>query len=114
MDPLKRELYMRARTILECREKSCVCWALLEALTELGIFYYNTPESGLTLEELLQDIFPEFFALDDCIQWHLDGNSDEISVYAAFPRAKGSARYWWDSDNLEPRLRILNCILNSH
>ena len=114
MDTLKRELYMRARTILECKQASCVCWALTEALMELGIFYYNTHESGFTLEELLQDIFPEFFGLDDGVQWHLDENSYGVSVYAAYPRRKGTASYWWVGSDLVPRLRILDCILNSH
>lgn len=110
MDPFKRELYMRARTILEHRLESCVCLALAKALRELGMTKdMHAFNPGFSLEELIQDIFPEFFALDDLIKW---GRDSDITY--AVPRPEGSGSYWWHEYDLTPRLRILDCILNSH
>lgn len=109
MDPLKRELYMRARTILEYDQKSCVCWSLMEALQELGFTDLGAIDPSISLDGLLRDLFPEFFGLDDLIQWHTASGM----IYH-LPRRAGTASHWWTGSGNAPRLRILDCILNSH
>lgn len=115
MDTLKRELYMRAHTLLKSGRESCVCWALMETLNELGILPgMQDVDPKVSLEDLLKELFPEFFGLDDLTQWHLNEYMDEMYIYAAYPRREGTASYWWVVSDLVPRLRILDCILNSH
>lgn len=110
MDNFKRELYMRALTLLEQGEEWGICMTLLRTLRELGILHYdNIFEHELILEELLQTVFTEFFELDDGIKWN--NNSD---IPEAVPQQKGINYNWWYSTDLAPRIRILNCILNSH
>lgn len=106
MDTFKRELYMRARTLLEEGVENCVCWSLMHALRELGDFIYL---SEATDSLIVEDTFPEFFSLDDRILWY-----EDHGVMCRFPRPEGTTTYWWRVENLAPRLRILDCILNSH
>ena len=111
MDTLKRELYMRARTLLESRQTSYICWALMDALTELGISNcMGNVTRDLSLDDFPQDIFPEFFDLDDQRQW-----AETFGWVEEYPRPKGIHTVWWIGSNSRvARLRLLDCILNSH
>jgi len=112
MDTLKRELYMRAHTLLKFGQESCVCWALMETLNELGILPgMHGVDPKVSLEDFLKELFPEFFGLDDLTQW-----SEFLGQLYGAPRPEGIVTYWWLGNNnrIAPRLRILDCILNSH
>lgn len=112
MDTLKRELYMRAHTLLKSGRESCVCWALMETLNELGILPgMQDVDPKVRLEDFLKELFPEFFGLDDLTQW-----SEFLGQPSGAPRPEGIFAYWWlsNKNRIAPRLRILDCILNSH
>ena len=104
MDDLKRTIYMRALDLVNKPEKPYVCVALTTAFEEI-IGYQPSCEE-------LQEYLPEFHDLIDYKTWVKFENCDTISArswdnYVNF-------RGWWTHFWQEPRIRILNCILNTY
>jgi hypothetical protein len=97
MDDYKRGLYMRARAELKY-EGALVCKAL-----ELTLF-----EEGMGIDDLslVSELFPEFSNLYDEGTWLKNGRFIPSEHTA-------SSTVWWEYDWLEPRIRALDCVLNS-
>ena len=136
MDDFKRQLYMEARAMLVSGEYTFVCTALKETLSTLigmdplplnyeppdyetltyGTLNYEQLDSEILnyeykvmlgdfkINELLQEIFTEFLCLYDCICWNKNGESSQCEHRDGV---------WWEAYWLEPRLRILDYILNA-
>ena len=65
-------------------------------------------EAGVPLGTL--EVFQEFYELNDWKRWVKDGYSIDYS--SSSNTAKDF--YWWEKGWKDPRIRILNCILNLH
>lgn len=89
MDDLKREIYMRARELIEKElktdpEYNYICTALINAAGEfLG-------ESTITLIAEIPEWFPEFTRLSDGRAWVYESYTAEF-----YPTTPGNLRYWW-------------------
>lgn len=97
---MKLSMYVKARNLIASTKPVCdhVCVALLQALvSEMGL--YVAYEDA---KEILEEFFPEFFELHDGY-WGRD----------MFHVETGKHRAWWPFDWKEPRLVILDFIINN-
>jgi len=100
MDDLKMSMYISARNMIGSTPPghNYVCIALMGALaSEVGLQVAFQDE-----KKALKEFFPEFFAL-------YDGYWDESMYHAK----KGKHRAWWPCEWKEPRLAILDFIINN-
>ncbi len=101
MDDLKMALYISARNTIASTQPryNYVCIALLETLaSEIGLYVHFKDE-----KKALKEFFPEFFALyDGC--WDQTLHHDSKS---------GKHGAWWPCGWKEPRLAILDFIINN-
>ena len=105
MDDLKRKIYMRALELIHYNKKPYICAALDLAYAEIA---------GEWLDDYgeLEEFFPEFFNLADYRTWIISSSPDRI--FAEPWKCKDEGKIWWSSWWQEPRIRILNCILNTY
>lgn len=103
MDDLKRTIYIRALELVQ-QHKTYICEALYLAFDEIvGLQAYCYAE--------LEEYFPEFYSLADYKTWSKSG----FSGVSARPWEKlEHNQVWWAISWQEPRIRILNCILNTY
>ena len=108
IDDYKRELLMRVRDRIENSEKfeeqygtRFICCAMKYILCEEEVVDFL--EDSTSLAELVDEIFPEFIAMFDGVCWCED------SVYYEITSNQG----WWEIDWKEPRIRILDTILQT-
>jgi len=105
MDNLKRAIYMRALDLISLSEKPYVCEALSAAFEEI---IGRQPTDSTELQEY----FPEFYNLIDYKTWVKPGSLD--TIYARSWNTYANFRGWWMRSWQAPRIRILNCILNTY
>ncbi len=101
MDSLKLQLYLHARARVQQGNNIFCCWALEKALSDFGLI--SKAGSRLSLLELRQEFFPEFFSLYDGSYWDKEGGN-----YSQCPEDSA----WWDSRWIEPRLRALDIAIS--
>lgn len=109
MDDMKRAVYMEALRAIkkgyEYGSTGFVCLDLDEALKEVagGPPLKNLGDFRM-LDETLVEFFPEFFELFDGHAWTQDGECiNKQNQHGA----------WWEKCWLEPRIRILEFILDN-
>jgi hypothetical protein len=101
MDDLKMSVYISARNMIASTpaDYEYICVSLLQALySEVG-FYVSFADR----KEILEEFFHEFFDL-------YDGYWDQ-TMHHNF--RDGKHRAWWSCDWKEPRLAILDFIINN-
>ncbi len=116
MDDMKRAMYMEALRTLksgiyyyripeEAESTGFVCLDLREALKVVaGGSSLKTLDGFRKLDETLVEFFPEFFELFDGHAWTQAGERIiKMDQHGA----------WWEKCWLEPRIRILEFILNN-
>lgn len=104
MDDFKREIWMRVREGLVAGKSDWICNALEKELWKLQIaIYLESAENSLAI---LQEFFPEFFALNDGKMWLSNGEYQ-------FHQEDSISPSWFESYWLEPRLRLIDHILSS-
>jgi len=101
MDDFKRELYMEAQKFLLRNPRNSVCGALATVLCELT----GKKHVNLAYGEV-EELFPEFYALHDRIEWSRLGKRLDKTG------AQASEVYWWEPSWIEPRIRAIDCLLN--
>ena len=110
MDDLKLSIYMEARRMIEEGEQGFVCCALQHATEDIAGLAFE--EGGATLHAVLEEFFPEFFELHDGEYWSFDWElTGEKVFYGASELGKHSA--WWVYEWKEPRLAIIDFIVNN-
>jgi len=108
MDDYKRTLYMIALRDLQELQRAgnrSGRWLCVMLATVLR---HESRESASCLsgsiDDLVQEFFPEFLELFDGNYWNPTQDAHKQSYSAV-------AAAWWPKDWLEPRIRILECIL---
>lgn len=104
MDNFKRAIYMRTLNLVNSPKTPYVCTALLTAFEEITGYQSSYEE--------LQEYFPEFYNLIDYKIWVKSENLD--TIYAISWDTYIIFRGWWTYLWQAPRIRILNCILNTY
>lgn len=108
MDDYKRTLYMialRELQELQRAENRTGCWLCVRLATVLRREHQTSAEAYIeSTDDLVQEFFPEFLELFDGSYWSSSQNTHLQSPPAA-------AAAWWPKDWLEPRIRILECLL---
>ena len=108
MDDYKRTLYMIALRELKelqrtgSQERLWLCVRLTTILrreNQTPDFYFVA-----SVDDLVQEFFPDFLELFDGSYWTFEQNSNQQNTSAV-------AAAWWPKDWLEPRIRILECLL---
>lgn len=105
MDNFKRAIYMCALDLISLPQKPYVCEALSAAFEEI---IGRQPTDSTELQEY----FPEFYNLTDCKTWVKPESLD--TIYARSWDNYANFRGWWTHFWQAPRIRILNCILNTY
>ncbi len=105
MDTLKKEIYIEARRLLENRDSVCLCIALRRATCNLLGYTAITP--GVTLHEVLSELFPEFFAMYDGVHW----GRTPVEVTSTDSVSPVDAE-WWETPWPEPRLAMIDYLLS--
>ncbi len=108
MDDYKRTLYMIAlRDLQELQrtESSDPVWLCVKLATVLRR-EHQAPEGDYigSVDDLVQEFFPEFLILFDGSYWPYKGKTHKQGCSAV-------AAAWWSKHWLEPRIRILECLL---
>lgn len=109
MDDYKRTLYMIALRDLQELQKnvgSNRAWLCVKLTTVLRHEHQALAGDCIgSVDDLVPEFFPEFLELFDGSYWTFkqDVNQQNTSAVAAA---------WWPKDWLEPRIRILECILH--
>lgn len=107
MDDYKRTLYMIALRELQERQRAEIdlgCWlcvvlaGVIRRENQKPDFDFVAP-----IDDLVTEFFPEFLELFDGSRWTPNNFSTQ------HPPAAAAA--WWAKDWLEPRIRILECLL---
>ena len=102
MDDLKERIYLLALDMIKNDENPFICTALRASYRE----YIGTEE--LVSDEELEELFSEFFNLDDNKYWYyLRDNS------ISFMTRDNIHQPWWSPKAVEPRKRMLELILSS-
>ena len=101
MDDLKERIYLLALDMIKNDENPFICTALRASYGE----YIGTEE--LVSDEELEELFSEFFNLDDNKYWCYF--RDNSIFFITRDEKHGS---WWDSDLREPRKRTLELIIS--
>ncbi len=109
MDDMKRAVYMEALRVMKKSSwygsTGFVCLDLNEALKVIaGGSPLKTLGDFRNLDETLVELFPEFFELFDGHAWTQDGEC----INKQYQHGA-----WWESGWSEPRVRILEFILNN-
>jgi hypothetical protein len=99
MDDYKRALHMSAQRLLSERRVKVVCSSLERAISDEGALF--------EIHDVIEELFPEFFSLHDVRIWFRDG------THLAPPHETASNFVWWDCRWFEPRIRVLDCVLNN-
>jgi hypothetical protein len=99
MDYIKKALYLEARRKLLKRENGHLCLALFDAYQE---FFGISVRPEIT-ENVVFGVFPEIKEFFDGNRWTLEGDCIPVSI--------GSA--WWTPFWNEPRIRVIDLILNN-
>ena len=104
MDDTRREMYIRARARIVSRDETFICWALLR---ELGNTCNIEVIKGTTEGEiLLEEFFPEFFAMHDGVFWPLGLSEKSRPVGQT-----ASQEAWFDYLDRPRRLRLLDFLI---
>ena len=101
MDDLKERIYLLALDMIKNDENPFICTALRASYRE----YIGTEE--LVSDEELEELFSEFFNLDDNKYWCYF--RDNSIFFITRDKKHGC---WWDSDLREPRKRTLELIIS--
>ena len=110
MDDLKLSIYMEARRMIEEGKSEFVCRALRYATEDITGMAFEC--GGATLHAVLEEFFPEFFELYDGKYWSFDWEpTGEKVFYSAGELDTHSA--WWFYEWKEPRLAIIDFIINN-
>jgi len=106
IDDYKRELLMRVRNRIENAKRfesfntDYICYAIKSVLFEETSSYFL---DYILLEDFIAELFPEFIDMFDGFCWYEDGG-----------KMKALLGYtWWESGWKEPRIRILDTILQT-
>jgi hypothetical protein len=108
MDDYKRTLYMIALRDLQELQRtgsSNRVWLCVRLATVLQCEHQASAGDYIgSVDELVQEFFPEFLELFDGSYWthRKDIHKHRYSAVVAA---------WWSKDWLEPRIRILECLL---
>ena len=104
MDDYKRGLYLDAQRRLMAGTSTYVCTALDSALERDGFI------SEKFQQEIIEEIFPEFFALFDGMYYC---SFEEETYRGSASLFIGKGDMWWPSDYPEPRLRMIHFLLEN-
>lgn len=122
MDDTRREMYIRVRARILSGEQDFICWALLAELADTcngawrpGKFKFQDGWSTLynrDLYTLLEEFFPEFFALHDREFWPLC-TIEEIHAGLCLPGIlnPGPHDAWFEYQDRPRRLRLLDFLI---
>jgi hypothetical protein len=107
MDDMKRAIYMEALRLMKAEQgldsTGFVCVDLNKALQTVAGGRASIYEID-KLDDMLEEFFPEFFAFFDGSAWTKAGE----------PVGKNHKHgAWWEKHWFEPRIRILEFILNN-
>ncbi len=116
MDDTRREMYIRARARIVSGECDFICGALLAELADTcngawmpGKFKFQGGWDTLNdegLNSLLEEFFPEFFALHDGVFWPLDLSEEHPATVDTHLHDA-----WFDYQDKPRRLRLLDFLI---
>jgi hypothetical protein len=122
MDDTRREMYIRARARIVSGEQDFICWALLAELADTCNGEWSPSEFkfqgegdvlyGRDTYILLEELFPEFFALYDGKFWPLC-TIEETHAGLCLPGIinPGPHDAWFDYLDKPRRLRLLDFLI---
>lgn len=101
MDTLKKEIYIEARNLLESGEQEYLCHALKRATCNILGTKYDVQS-----DDVLYELFPEFFAMDDGVLWW------NLEYPIERGKTVGTRRAWWGPCWPEPRIAMIDYLLS--
>lgn len=108
MDDYKRTLYMIALRELQELQRAGSherAWLCVKLATVLRREHQASEGDYIgSVDDLVQEFFPEFLELFDGIYWSYNGDTNQQMCSAV-------AAAWWTKAWLEPRIRALECLL---
>lgn len=108
MDDYKRTLYMIALRELQELQKtgsSERMWLCVRLATTLRREHQTSAEACIgSTDDLVEEFFPDFLELFNGSYWSRENDLKQ-------QRRAAVAAPWWPKDWLEPRIRILECLL---
>lgn len=122
MDDTRREMYIRARARIVSGKTAFICWALLDELADTcngawmpGKFKFQGGWDTLNNEginSLLEEFFPEFFALYDKYYWPDYSVKELESIERCVALFKDDPHDAWFANPDRPRrLRLLDFLI---
>ena len=122
MDDTRREMYIRVRARIASGKIAFICWALLDELADTcngtwmpGKFKFQDGWAdlyGRDVDTLLEELFPEFFALYDGEFWPIR-TIEEIHDGLCLPESIKPRPHdaWFDYQDKPRRLRLLDFLI---
>lgn len=104
MDDYKRGLYLAAQRRLEEKDSRYICPALSAVLSREGL------KRDCSLDEQIREFFPEFLALFDGMLYFME-RTDEGDPIQQRVMYSHSDMPWWETGDLQPRLRMIHFLL---
>lgn len=112
MDDMKRAMYIAARNAIQKGQANFICLALKTDLArqgfQLDLLYPDLSEDYDSVEQLTEELFPEFFQLFDYKLWTEASYGEKRAV---FSNNKHNA--WFEYQDKDSRLRLLDFIIDN-
>jgi len=102
MDDIKKAIYLEALRITKRDNDNFICINLVLALQNILNLNDTYVIESNQVKKIIKEFFPEFYILFDNKCWYKNGKSEKYDA----------RNWWWEPEWNEPRIRILNYILN--